>query len=86
MLGLFRKRKAFQSYNEAEFLDYLAKLMNTSYEQLRDTYIRTRADDFHASLSKVLCVMGTAFAGEDLEDESDSDTADSDMDCDASLL
>ncbi len=86
MLGLFRKGKAFQSYNEAEFLDYLAKLMNTSYEQLRDTYISTRTDDFHASLSKVLGVMDTAFAGEDLEDESDSDTSDSDMDCDAGLV
>ncbi len=86
MLGFFRKEKVFKSFNEAEFLAYLAKLMNTSYGQLRDTYISTQGDDFHTSLSKVLGVMDSAFVAEHSGNDSDTDASDSDIDCINNLL
>ena len=46
MLEKHRRGETLGRMNEDKFLDYLAKIMNTSREQLKETYISTSTDSF----------------------------------------
>ncbi len=53
MLRRFREKKAFPGIKEKEFISYLAKVMNTSDEQIRETYVATEREDFATVAAKL---------------------------------
>ncbi len=65
MFKKFRQGRAFKEFEEDEFLKYLAKVVNTSHEQLCDTYISSNNDDFQESLRKVMGMISSAIGAED---------------------
>ena len=46
MVDRYRKRLIFRNRTEEQFLDFLSKLMNTSIEHLRSTYISTSNSEY----------------------------------------
>ncbi len=53
MLRPFQERKASSGMKEEEFISYLAKVMNTSDEQIRETYVASEREDFATTAMKL---------------------------------
>lgn len=64
MMGRYRAGKIFKSMSEDVFLGYLAKVMNTSPEMLKETYICCTEANFRRVAAKLTLAM-------DAEDEDD---------------
>ncbi len=69
MLRGFREKKAFPGMKEDEFMSYLAKVMNTSDEQIRETYAASEREDFATVAAKLTMDI------DETSDMSDTDTA-----------
>ncbi len=48
MIQRHRRGESYANWNEEEFLEYLAKIMNTSTEQLKETYVASDGHTFQA--------------------------------------
>ena len=64
MLQSFRRGEVFKDKGEEEFLHFLAKAMNTSYEQLASTYAGNDMTDFEECARELTSVLAQ-FGGED---------------------
>ena len=73
---MFRSHRAgdvFQNLNEERFLEELGKLMNTSVEQLRQTYIQSDSVDFSTTADEVAVYLGQ-FGNKDYDDSDEEST------------
>ena len=57
MFRAHRAGEVFQHLNEDAFLRELGKIMNTSVEQLKQTYISSDSSDFHETAQEVACFL-----------------------------
>ncbi len=71
MLRRFREKKAFPGMQEKEFISYLAKVMNTSEEQIRETYAASEREDFATVAAKLTMDIDEAGDTSDSEIEED---------------
>lgn len=69
MINRYRRKETLAHLDEEKFLEYLAKLMNTSSEQLRDTYISTEGETVQACAEMITGIMD----GNEGNDDSDDD-------------
>ena len=60
MLKKHRRGEKFGAMSEEEFLGYLAKIMNTSVEQLKDTYVASDETSFEVCAEMMQGMIGTA--------------------------
>ncbi len=57
MVSKFRKNKIFRGMSESDFISYLSKVMNTSPEQILETYSHCDLDGFTTSANRFVAVM-----------------------------
>lgn len=80
MLQAYRSGACFKEKSEEEFLQFLAKTMNTSVEQLASTYASNEMADFEACAREFTSVLSR------LEDEEVKGARDEDVVCDAASV
>ena len=57
MLQAYRRREIFKNKSEGEFLEFLAKAMNTSVEQLAGTYAGNEMSDFEQCARELTSIL-----------------------------
>jgi hypothetical protein len=71
MLRSFRSKEILVDMSEKEFLQFLAKQMNTSTEQLAMTYASCDVDGFEEIANEVMAALGPHANGEQLNESED---------------
>lgn len=59
MLQAHRRNEIFRTFSENEFLQFLAKQMNTSVEQLATTYASCEVDAFENVANEIMGVFSS---------------------------
>eukprot|EP00171_Calliarthron_tuberculosum_P002397 IDg2397t1 len=78
MIARFREGKQRFGVDEETFVEYLAKAMNTSKEQIEETYASACQEEYTASVSRCLGIIKDQ---EYEKDDSSSESDDSDKSC-----
>ena len=65
MLQAYRRREIFKNKSEGEFLEFLAKAMNTSVEQLAGTYAGNEMSDFEQCARRLTSILAQTDIDED---------------------
>jgi hypothetical protein len=76
MLQARRRKEIFRDMNEQAFLEFLAKQMNTSVEQLATTYASCVADGFEEVANEMMKMLSS---GRDKEVESEESDPEADQ-------
>ena len=69
MFRAHRAGEVFKEMTEEHFLEELGKMMNTSIEELRQTYIHSDSVDFHTTAREVATFLGQMGGYYNSEDE-----------------
>ena len=71
MLNQYRREKFLSHLSEYEFMQYVARLSNTSIDQLAKICCDESSEDFSKTISRIACIMDSSEKKAETDNESE---------------